>query len=198
MTLHTPLCPVLGFAAFSGTGKTTLLKQLIAILKDKDIRIGLVKHAHHEFDVDKPGKDSYELRKAGATQTLVASGKRWALMTETPEHLGDPHLEDLLGKLDQTQLDLVLVEGFRHVHFPKIELHRAALSQPWLYPDDDSIVAIAADSPLPEQTLLPQLDLNQPALIARFILESILEKEIPAPLSGITHDPVRDESDSTS
>ena len=185
MTLHSPLCPILGFAAYSGTGKTTLLKQLIPLLTDQGIRIGMIKHAHHDFDVDIPGKDSYELRKAGATQTLVASGKRWALMTETADNTGDPALDDLIAKLDQSQLDLILVEGFRHVAYPKIELHREALGHPWLYPQDDSILAVASDGPLPGSTQLPQLALNQPAVIARFILENILERKIPPSLNGV-------------
>ncbi|HEB55414.1 MAG TPA: molybdopterin-guanine dinucleotide biosynthesis protein B [Gammaproteobacteria bacterium] len=168
---HTPL---LGFVAFSGTGKTTLLKQLIPLLKNKNLKIGLIKHAHHRFDIDIPGKDSYELRKAGADQVLVASQQRWAMITETPDQQGDPALSDMLAHLDQSGLDLILIEGFKHVAFPKLELHRPALGHPLLFPDDADILAIATDVPLQQKISLPVLDLNQPAAIADFIQQHIL------------------------
>ncbi len=160
--------PVLGFAAFSGTGKTTLLKQLIPSLADRGIRVGVIKHAHHNFDIDKPDKDSYELRKAGARQLLVASGKRWALMTETDLD-GDPQLESLIGRLDPDSIDLVLVEGFKHVPFTRIELHRPALGHPLLYPEDHNIIAVATDSPIDTGTL-PLLDLNNVEAVSDFVL----------------------------
>ena len=169
-------CPILGFAACSGTGKTTLLKQLLPLLIQHDVRIGMIKHAHHNFDIDQPGKDSYELRKAGAAQMLIASSQRWALMVETPEQKSDPRLDELLTHLDQDQLDLILVEGFKHVAFPKLELHRVELQHPWLYPEDPSIIAIASNGPLPGNTALPQLDINEPGVIAGFILEEILHR----------------------
>jgi len=165
--------PVLGFAAFSGTGKTTLLTKLIPLLKEKGVRIGMIKHAHHQFDIDKPGKDSYELRKAGAKQMLIASQKRWALMVETPEQQGDPELNELLQQLDHSKLDLVLVEGFKHIAFAKIELHRPALGKPLLFPDDDSIIAIATEQAMDINTEIPGLDLNNPMMIAEFILQFI-------------------------
>ncbi len=167
-------CPLVGFVAFSGTGKTTLLKQLIPLLKDQDLKIGLIKHAHHHFDIDIPGKDSYELRKAGADQVLVASQQRWAMITETPEQEGDPTLTDMLAHLDQSELDLILVEGFKHVAFPKLELHRPALGHPLLFPDDPDILAIATDAVLSQETTLPVLDLNQPEAIANFIHQYVL------------------------
>ncbi len=167
-------CPLLGFVAFSGTGKTTLLKQLIPRLKSQDLKIGLIKHAHHHFDIDIPGKDSYELRKAGADQVLVASQRRWAMVTETPEQEGDPALDEMLAHLDQSGLDLILVEGFKHVAFPKLELHRRSLGHPLLFPDDADILAIASDAPLMHETTLPVLDLNQPEAIADFIQQHIL------------------------
>lgn len=170
MTITTP---VLGFAAFSGTGKTTLLIKLLPLLEEKGVRIGMIKHAHHQFDIDKPGKDSYELRKAGAKQMLIASQKRWALMVETPEQQGDPDLNELLQQLDHSQLDLVLVEGFKHVSFPKIELHRPALDKDLLFPDDENIMAIATDEPDTLNTHLPILDLNNPVMIADFIINFI-------------------------
>lgn len=162
--------PLLGFAAYSGTGKTTLLVQLIPLLRQQGLRIAIIKHAHHAFDIDKPGKDSYRLREAGAGQVLIASSQRSALMTEYPQPQ-DPHLQDLLGRLDSNQADLILVEGFRHVAYPKIELHRQVLKKPWLHTEDDSIIAIASDQPADTDGNLPQLDLNRPDDIAAFIIK---------------------------
>lgn len=161
--------PVLGFAAFSGTGKTTLLKQLIPLLAERGIRIGVIKHAHHSFDIDKPGKDSFELRKAGARQMLVASSRRWALVTEA-ESTDEPQLDDLIGRVDLESVDLVLVEGFKHVPFTRIELHRPSLGHPLLYPDDSNIIAVATDTPIDTGTL-PLLDLNDVHAITGFVLE---------------------------
>ena len=161
-------CPVLGFAAYSGTGKTTLLVQLLPRLRAAGLRVGMIKHAHHKFDVDVPGKDSYELRKAGASQMLVTSSRRWALMTDLDEER-EPVLQEMLDRLDQGGLDLVLVEGFKHEAFPKIELHRLAMGSPLLYPQDASVIAVATDAPLPEPTRLPLLDLNDVAGIAAFV-----------------------------
>lgn len=166
-------CPILGFAAYSGTGKTTLLTQLIPLLNARGLRIGMIKHAHHKFDIDKPGKDSYELRKAGAGQMLIASKNRWALMVETPDNEADPRLDHMLAQLDQDNLDLILVEGFKHVAFPKIELHRPSTGKALLFPEDKDIIAVACDEPMTLQTELPLLDLNNPAMIADFILEFI-------------------------
>jgi molybdopterin-guanine dinucleotide biosynthesis protein MobB len=160
--------PVLGFAAWSGTGKTTLLSQVLPLLRESGLRCALVKHAHHDFDIDHPGKDSYELRKAGAGQVLIASRRRWALMVER-EYEQDPPLAELLRHLDPAQADLVLVEGFKHEHLPKIELHRPALGRPLLYPDDPDIIAVASDRPL--DVPIPRLDLNDPASIAAFVVE---------------------------
>jgi molybdopterin-guanine dinucleotide biosynthesis protein MobB len=162
--------PMLGFAAYSGTGKTTLLRRLIPILTHRGLRIGAIKHAHHDFDIDYPGKDSYELRKAGAGQVLIASQQRWALVVERPEATTEPALAELLARLDQAVLDLVVVEGFRHEAFPKIELHRPALGRPLLYPADASILAIAHDGRLEPRPPIPQLPLNVPEAIADFII----------------------------
>lgn len=160
--------PVLGFAAFSGTGKTTLLEKLIPLLTAQNIRIGMVKHAHHAFDIDKPGKDSYRLRKAGAGQILIASSQRTALMTEntTPQ---EPRLDELISRLDLDNTDLVLVEGFKHVPFPKIELHRKALGKKLLHPEDPDIIAVASDH-LTDCNELPSLDINDTTAIAAFII----------------------------
>jgi molybdopterin-guanine dinucleotide biosynthesis protein B len=172
--------PLLGFCAYSGTGKTTLLKQLIPILKHEGLRIAVVKHAHHSFDIDHPGKDSYELRQAGADQMLVASRQRMAWVKELHNELQkDPVLEDALAVLEFNDLDLVLVEGFKQAAFPKIELYRASLGKPLMYPLDTNIIAIAADSHIGNSEQVPiQLNLNQPAEIADFILENFLNLPI--------------------
>ncbi|MDC9590351.1 molybdopterin-guanine dinucleotide biosynthesis protein MobB [Xenorhabdus sp. XENO-10] len=170
--------PILGITAYSGTGKTTLLKQVIPLLRQQHIRIGLIKHTHHNMDVDKPGKDSYELRKAGATQTLVASQQHWALMTETPD-LPELNLYYLAGQFDANSLDLILVEGFKQEPIPKIALYRDGLNRNSIFRNninlgfdeilDPYVLAIASDIPL--ATPLPQLDINQPEQIAAFIAE---------------------------
>ncbi|WP_434361425.1 bifunctional molybdopterin-guanine dinucleotide biosynthesis adaptor protein MobB/molybdopterin molybdotransferase MoeA [Parasalinivibrio latis] len=165
MSLSNCSLPILGFAAFSGTGKTTLLEALLPKLVETGIRVAMVKHAHHEFDVDKPGKDSYRLRKAGASQMLISSRFRHALMTETPDF--EPSLNQILSRLDQSAADLVLVEGFKRENFPKIELHREAVGKPWLYPEDSNIIAIASDSTPDSQ--LPLLNINDIDSITAFI-----------------------------
>lgn len=167
--------PVLGFAAYSGTGKTTLLVKLLPMLKEQGLCIAVIKHAHHDFDIDKPGKDSYELRKAGADQMLVASDKRWALMAET--HDGeDPCLEDLIGRLNHDECDLVMVEGFRHVPFTKIELHRPSLGKDLIFPEDETIVAVATDEKILTGDL-PLLNLNEPREIAVFICDWLKQEK---------------------
>ncbi len=165
--------PVLGFAAYSGTGKTTLLKQLLPMLRGSGLRVGMIKHAHHDFDVDTPGKDSYELRKAGANEVLIASRKRWVLMVETDIE-GDQQLQEMLNRLDQSSLDLVLVEGFKHEAFPKIELHRSSVGKPLIFPEDPDIIAIATDGELSEQTNLPLLDINDVQAVAEFVTVDFL------------------------
>lgn len=164
--------PLLGFAAFSGTGKTTLLKQLLPILKGRGLRVGMIKHAHHRFEIDVPGKDSYELRKAGASQMLITSGHRWALMVDR-ELEGDPSLQKTIDQLNQDELDLILVEGFKHEAFPKIELHRPAVGKPLIYPDDPDIIAIATDGKLPANNVLPVLDINDASAVADYVLNYI-------------------------
>jgi molybdopterin-guanine dinucleotide biosynthesis protein MobB len=176
MSTHTSFdspIPVIGFAAFSGTGKTTLLKRLIPLLRERGRRPGLIKHAHHRVEFDQPGKDSYELRKAGAEQVLLASVNRWALMVERMDE-SEPELPELLARMDLSTLDLVLVEGFRHLAFPKIELHRPSLGKPLLSEQDDSIVAIASDEPVSPGKVIPLLDLNEPLSIADFIHNRLL------------------------
>ena len=161
--------PVLGIAAFSGTGKTTLLTQLLPLLGARGLRVGMIKHAHHSFEIDTPGKDSYELRKAGAAQMLIASARRWALMVDHG-NLGEPRLPQALARLDQDSLDLILVEGFKTEPIPKIELHRPSLGKPAIYPGDETVVAVATDGDLPVPTELPILDINNAEAIAGFVL----------------------------
>lgn len=161
--------PILGFIAYSGTGKTTLLEQLIPRLRAHGVRVALLKHAHHDFDIDHPNKDSYRLRKAGASQVMVASRQRWALITELEESPEEPQLNELLKHLDPGQFDLLLVEGFKHEAYPKIELQRRSLGKPSLYPNDSTIIALACDE-THLQAPIPVLDINQPELITEFIL----------------------------
>ncbi|KLU14859.1 MULTISPECIES: molybdopterin-guanine dinucleotide biosynthesis protein MobB [Xenorhabdus] len=160
--------PILGITAYSGTGKTTLLKHVIPLLRQQHIRVGLIKHTHHNMDVDKPGKDSYELRKAGAAQTLVASQQRWALMTETPE-LPKLDLDYLARQFDVNLSDLILVEGFKHEPIPKIALYRDGLNSTVDELLDPHVIAIASDITL--ATPLPQFDINRPEQVAAFIAE---------------------------
>ena len=174
MIQQTP--PLLGFCAYSGTGKTTLLTKLIPVLGDSGLKIGLVKHAHHLFDIDQPGKDSYELRKAGACEMMVASTKRWALVHESPERRKKHSLEELLPHLSLRDLDLVLVEGFKHEPLAKIELHRPSLGKPFLFPNVSGVVAIATDEAPVEKIKLPVLDLNKIDEIAEFIMKQFLKK----------------------
>lgn len=164
-----PNLPLLGFAAYSGTGKTTLLEALLPKLTAAGLRIGLLKHAHHDFDVDKPGKDSYRLRKAGASQMLIASRNRHALMTETPD--AEAEFDYLLTRFDAEKLDVILVEGCKNIAFPKIELHRAEVGKPWLYLHDENIIAIAADETV--ETALPQMHINDLDAISDFVLHYV-------------------------
>ncbi|MCW9013193.1 MAG: molybdopterin-guanine dinucleotide biosynthesis protein B [Gammaproteobacteria bacterium] len=161
--------PVLGFAAFSGTGKTTLLVQLLPVLREQGLRIAMIKHAHHKFDVDKPGKDSYELRKAGASPMLISSSRRIAIMIDKEEEQ-EPDLQDLLSYINPDKVDLVLVEGFKQWPFPKIELHRPATGKPLLFPDDNNIIAIAYDDKINITPDIPVLDINNPQQIAEFVV----------------------------
>ncbi len=173
---HTLNIPILGFAAYSGTGKTTLLEALLPKLTEAGLRIGMLKHAHHNFDVDKPGKDSYRLRKAGASQMLIASRNRFALMTETPE--AEAEFEYLLTRFDEDKLDVVLVEGCKNIAFPKIELHREEVGKPWLYPHDENIIAIASDSAELDSEL-PQMNINDLDAIAQFVLQYVQDAKAP-------------------
>lgn len=156
---------VFGFAGYSGSGKTTLIEQLIPYFTEQGLRIALIKHAHHDFDIDQPGKDSFRHRKAGAGEVLITSEQRWALMHElcgAPE----PDLANHLERL--SPCDLVLVEGFKHAAIPKIEIYRMANGKPLLFPQDPHIIAVASDKQL--ETTLPNFDLNAVESIGKFIL----------------------------
>nr|VFK50706.1 MAG: molybdopterin-guanine dinucleotide biosynthesis protein B [Candidatus Kentron sp. TUN] len=169
--------PVLGFIAFSGMGKTTLLVKLIPLLREQGFRVGLIKHCHHDFEIDKPGKDSYQLRLAGANPVLVGSRHRWALMEETPGQ-DEPVLENLLVHFNRDKPDIILVEGFKHERFPKIEVHRPSLGKPLLYSEDPAVIAIASDDIISETVPIPVLDLNRPDQIAAFIINTMITATI--------------------
>ncbi|MBW3165965.1 bifunctional molybdopterin-guanine dinucleotide biosynthesis adaptor protein MobB/molybdopterin molybdotransferase MoeA [Ferrimonas balearica] len=177
--------PVLGICAYSGTGKTTLLLKLLPELNRRGLKVAVVKHAHHNFEVDKPGKDSFELRKAGADQMLIGSSNRRALMMERPVE-GDPDLKELLAMIDQSRVDLILVEGFKKLALPKLELHRAEVGKPFVFTHDPLIQAIACDdaTQLPADCTLPQLSINDVDAIADFVQGFIASwtPVAPAPL----------------
>ena len=163
---------VVGFAGFSGAGKTTLIEQVIAAFRARGLRVSVIKHAHHRFDIDRPGKDSYRHREAGAFEVLIASRHRLALMREF-EQEAQLSVHHLIAEL-YDGVDWVLVEGFKESDLPKIEVWRAAAGKPARYPDDEFIVAIATDSPqaLPEATLRPVLDLNDAEAIAQWLVDN--------------------------
>jgi molybdopterin-guanine dinucleotide biosynthesis protein B len=157
---------IFGLAGWSGSGKTTLVTALIPEFVARGLTVSTIKHAHHGFDIDQPGKDSWRHRQAGASEVMVVSQRRWALMHELREE-PEPSLDALLPRI--TPVDLLLIEGFkRHAH-PKIEVYRPSLGKPPLHPDEPFVVAVASDQELPGLAL-PQLSLGRPELIAEFIL----------------------------
>lgn len=161
---------VFGLAGYSGSGKTTLLEQLIPRLNEAGLRVSLIKHAHHRFDIDQPGKDSYRLREAGCAEVLLVSDHRWVLMHELRGE-PEPSLEAQLGRL--SECDLVLVEGYKYTPIPKLEVHRPSVGKPLIAGGgSETIVAVATDEPdeVRRQTGLPVLDLNDRRAIADFIL----------------------------
>src|SRR5688572_3006200 len=159
---------IFGFAGYSGSGKTTLIEQLIPLFTKRGLTVSLIKHAHHTFDVDQPGKDSYRHRHAGCTEVLVSSSRRWALMHEL-RGAQEPPLAELTKHM--SACDLLLVEGFKHEPIPKLEVYRAQVGEPLIHPHDPNIVAIATDQRL--ETKLMQLDLNAPVGIAEFVLRHV-------------------------
>ncbi|MGE5270222.1 MAG: molybdopterin-guanine dinucleotide biosynthesis protein B, partial [Thiohalocapsa sp.] len=157
---------IFGLAGWSGSGKTTLLTAIIPELSTRGVTVSTIKHAHHQFDIDQPGKDSWRHRQAGAREVMVASARRWALMHELRE-MPEPTLEELAARM--SPVDLLLVEGWKRHPHPKLEVHRPALGKPLLYPEDPHVVAIASDAPLAAP--IPLLPLDDPPAVARFIAE---------------------------
>lgn len=154
----------IGFIGYSDSGKTTLIEKLVALFGARGLRVAAIKHAHHGFDMDRPGKDSYRYREAGAQQVLIATAQRWALLTET---VRPATLEEVLAQL--APCDLAVIEGFRSEgDIPRIEVRRMANTEPPLFPGDPNVIAIAADHAV--DTRLPVLDLNDTAKIAAFVL----------------------------
>jgi molybdopterin-guanine dinucleotide biosynthesis protein B len=158
---------IIGLAGWSGSGKTTLVTKLIPRLLARGLRVSTLKHAHHGFDLDQPGKDSFMHRTAGATEVIISSAKRWAILHELREE-PEWDLPALVAKM--SPVDLVLVEGFKRDAFPKLEIHRAANGKPLLHPDDPHIVAVACDSAVPD-TKVPVVDLNDIEAIADLLLK---------------------------
>jgi len=159
---------IFGFAGWSGSGKTTLIEQLIPRFAKRGLKVSLIKHAHHSFDVDQPGKDSYRHRHAGAVEVLVTSSRRWVLMHELRGEQ-EPSIEEQMRHV--SPCDLLLVEGFKHAQIPKLEVWRAATGEPLLHPNDPEIVAVASDERI--ETRLPLLDLGDVDGIAAFIVRHL-------------------------
>jgi molybdopterin-guanine dinucleotide biosynthesis protein B len=157
---------IFGFAGYSGSGKTTLIEQLIPLFVAHGLKVSLIKHTHHDFSIDQPGKDSYRHRTAGCSEVMVTSQYRWALVHELRGE-PEPGLNEQLARL--APCDLVLVESFKNETIAKLEVHRTAINKPLLFPQDPNIVAIASDLPL--EASLPQFRLDQPEKIAEFILQ---------------------------
>lgn len=166
--------PVLGFAAYSGTGKTTLLVKLLPLMRLQGLRVTMIKQTHHDFEIDVPGKDSYELRKAGANQVLLASGKRTALITENDSQ-EESKLSDLIDQLDLNKIDLIMVEGFKYEQIDKIELHRSSISEKLIFPEDESVIAVATDENIHTGDL-PLLNINAVEEVAGFINRWLAKK----------------------
>jgi molybdopterin-guanine dinucleotide biosynthesis protein B len=164
---------IIGLAGWSGSGKTTLITRVIPVLVQRGLKVATVKHAHHEFDIDRPGKDSWLHREAGASEVAVVSSRRWALIHELRGE-PEPPLAEILAKL--SPVDLVIVEGFKRHTLPKLEVFRAAVGKPLLYPDDDCIVAIATDAPL-AQAPLPVLMLDDVESVANVLQAEALPRD---------------------
>jgi molybdopterin-guanine dinucleotide biosynthesis protein B len=159
---------VMGIVGWSGSGKTTLLIALLPRLRASGLSVSTIKHVHHGFDMDRPGKDSHRHREAGAHEVMVAAGSRWALLHEVVGR--EPPLPDLLDRMDP--VDLVLVEGYKTHPFPKLEVHRPSLGKPPLWPDDPHVIAVISDAALPTGDR-PCLALNDPAAVATWILDRL-------------------------
>ncbi len=179
---------VVGLAGWSGSGKTTLVTAVIPVLVKRGLKVATVKHAHHEFDIDQPGKDSWRHRRAGASEVAIVSSRRWAIVHELgqgAQQEPEPPLADVLAKL--SPVDLVIVEGFkRHAH-PKLEVYRAAVGKPLLHPDDDCIVAIATDAPLHEAQV-PVVMIDDLEAVATVLqAEALPREQIGKPQNEVPH-----------
>lgn len=158
----------IAISGYSGSGKTTLIEKVIPRLVASGLRVSLIKHAHHEFDIDQPGKDTWRHREAGAGEVMIASGRRWALMHELRDE-AEPSLDELLGHF--SPCDLVIIEGWKFHALPKIEVHRKLSGKPLLFPNDPNVVAIASDENL--ATSLPQFGLDDAEAVAQFIIHHL-------------------------
>ncbi len=174
---------VFGIAGYSGSGKTTLMERLIPQFVMEGLKVSVIKHAHHNFDVDRPGKDSYRHREAGASEILVTSDKRWVLMHESRGE-AEPTLQQLIAQF--SPCDLVLVEGFKNEPIPKLEVHRVANAKPPLYPQDKNVVAVACDERI--VTKLPQFHIDDAEAIALFIMQQVGLMPHAARKAGAVHD----------
>lgn len=168
--------PVLGFVACSGSGKTTLLTRLIPVLRQRGLRCAVIKHSHHDVEVDVPGKDSHRLRKAGASQVLLASPYR-RFWVEEGDGQTEPSLDDMLAQLQHDRIDLVLVEGFRQADMAKIEIHRPSRGTPLLCRDDADVIALASDDAVEFPAPLRRLPLNDANAVADFIISWIADPD---------------------
>ena len=164
---------IIGLAGWSGSGKTTLVTKVVPVLVKRGLKIATVKHAHHDFDTDQPGKDSWLHRRAGASEVAVVSSRRWAIVHELGDE-AEPSLDQMLAKL--SPVDLVIVEGFKRHSHPKLEVYRAAIGKPLLHPEDDCIVAVATDAPLP-LAQVPVVMLDDIATIANVLQAEAMTRE---------------------
>lgn len=157
---------IFGLAGWSGSGKTSLMVRLIPVLTGRGITLSTMKHAHHTFEMDREGKDSYEHRMAGATEVLITSARRWALLHELRER-PEPSMAEMIARM--TPVDLLLIEGFKREEHDKIEVHRPAVGKPLLHAEDPRVVAVASDQPL-DDVPLPVIDLNDTDAVADFVV----------------------------